>query len=174
MASAIAFDMGILFRTDYDWLTLGLSISNFGPKMQYTGKDVFINYDFTPDEWGDNENIFANLQTDYWDLPLMFRFGLAANILNNKINQLVCAVEARHPNDNTESLSFGIEYGSKHRFFLRTGYQSIFEQDSEKGLTAGVGFVYYLSPNLPLHLDYAYADWGRLTNVHRFSIEFQF
>ncbi|NOX89027.1 MAG: UPF0164 family protein [Calditrichaeota bacterium] len=174
VASAVAFDMGILFKTGYNWLTLGISVSNFGPKMQYSGKDVFVNYDFNPDEWGDNENIFANLQTDKWDLPLIFRFGLAAKIVDNETNQLTSAVEARHPNDNTESLSFGLEYGFKRRFFLRAGYQALFEQDSEKGLTAGAGFVYYLGQNLPLYIDYAYADWGRLINAHRFSIEFQF
>ena len=174
IASSTAFDLGILFKTDYDWLTLGLSISNFGPKMHYEGKDSFINYDFNPDEWGDNENIFANLQTDRWDLPLMFRFGLAAQIIKTKTNKLITAIEARHPNDNTESISLGAEYGFKHRFFLRAGYQSLFEKDSEKGLTAGIGFVYYLAPNLPLLLDYAYADWNRLINVHRFSIEFRF
>ncbi len=173
-AATFAFDLGILYRTDYDWLTLGLSVSNFGPKMHYTGKDVFVNYDFTPEEWGDNENIFADLQTDYWDLPLLFRFGLAAKVVNNKRSRFTCTIEARHPNDNTESLSFGAEYGFRRRFFLRAGYQALFERDSEKGLTAGAGFVYFLSPSLPLFLDYAYADWGRLTNVHRFSLEFHF
>ncbi|HDZ12256.1 MAG TPA: PorV/PorQ family protein, partial [Bacteroidetes bacterium] len=132
-SSAIAFDLGILFQTDFNWLTLGMSISNFGPKMHYTGKDVFINYDFNPDEYGDNSYIFANLQTDYWDLPLMFRFGLAMKILSGEMNQLTGTIEARHPNDNTESISLGMEYGFRHWVFFRTGYQALFEKDSEKG-----------------------------------------
>jgi hypothetical protein len=173
-ASTIAFDIGLLFRTDFDWLTVGISVSNFGPKMQYTGKDVFVNYDFTCDEWGDNENIFANLQTDRWDLPLLFRFGLAADLLKQEANQLIATLEARHPNDNTESISLGLEYGFWRKFFLRTGYQALFEQDSEKGLTAGLGLVYFLSSDLPLRLDYAFADWNRLADVHRFSLEIQF
>ncbi|GAB4363070.1 MAG: type IX secretion system outer membrane channel protein PorV [Calditrichia bacterium] len=173
-AAAVAFDIGILFRTDFEWLVLGMSISNFGPKLQYTGKDVFVNYDFSPDQWGDNENIFANLQTDKWDLPLMFRFGLAMEILKTEMNQLTGTVEARHPNDNTENLSFGMEYGFRKRFFLRGGYQALFEDKSEKGLTLGTGFVYFLSPTLPFYLDYAYADWGRLNTVHRFSAEIHF
>ena len=173
-ASAIAFDIGILFRTDFDWLVLGMSISNFGPKIQYAGKDVFINYDFNPNQWGDNENIFANLQTDKWDLPLLFRFGVAMEILKQEMNQLMATVEARHPNDNTESISIGFEYGFMRRFFLRGGYQAMFEADSEKGLTLGMGIIYYLSSQNPLHFDYAYADWGRLTNVHRFSLEIEF
>lgn len=173
-ASTIAFDIGLLFRTDFDWLTLGISVSNFGSKLQYSGKDVFVNYDFTSDEWGDNENIYANLQTDRWDLPLLFRFGLAAQILKQETNQLTATIEARHPNDNTESISLGVEYGFWRKFFLRTGYQAMFEEDSEKGFTAGMGFVYHISPLLPLKLDYAFADWNRLADVHRFSIEIQF
>jgi hypothetical protein len=173
-ASAIAFDIGILFKTDFDWLVLGMSISNFGPKMQYAGKDVFINYNFTPDQWGDNENIFANLQTDKWDLPLLFRFGLAIEILDQNINQLTFGIEARHPNDNTENLNLGLEYGFKRRIFLRSGYQALFEDESEKGLTFGIGLVYYLTQSIPFFLDYAYADWGRLNNVHRFSLELHF
>lgn len=173
-ASAIAFDLGILFRTDFDWLTLGMSVSNFGPKMQFAGKDVFVNYDFDPNQWGDSENIFANLQTDEWNLPLLFRFGLAMEILKQDMSQLTAAIEARHPNDNTESLSMGFEYGFMRRFFLRGGYQAMFEADSEQGVTFGVGILYYLSHNMPLHFDYAYADWGRLSNTHRLSVELSF
>lgn len=173
-ASTVAFDVGMLFKTDFDWLTLGMSISNFGPKMQYTGKDIFVNYDFTQDQFGDSESIFANLQTDKWDLPLLFRFGLALELLKQEMNQLTAAVEARHPNDNTESISFGLEYGFRKRFFLRGGYQSLFEEESEKSFTLGTGFLYYISPTIPFLLDYAYADWGRLNNVHRFSLEMHF
>ena len=173
-ASTIAIDLGLLFRTDFDWLVLGMSISNFGPKLQYKGKDTFINYDFDPNEWGDSENIFADLKTDEWDLPLLFRFGVAMDLLNTEMNQLMATIEARHPNDNTESVSMGIEYGFQRRFFLRSGYQALFEEESEKGLTFGGGVVYYLSSTTPLCFDYAYADWGRLTNVHRFSLEINF
>jgi hypothetical protein len=141
-ASTVAFDLGILFRTDFDWLIMGMSISNFGPKVQYVGKDIFINFDFNPDEFGDNENVFANLQTDKWDLPLLFRYGVAVNLLNQEINQLILSIEGRHPNDNTENISMGLEYGFLRRFFLRGGYQAIFEADSEKGFTLGTGLIY--------------------------------
>ncbi len=173
-ASTFAFDIGLLFQTSADWLVLGISVSNFGSKMRYTGKDAFVYYDFIPDQYGDSEHIFANLQTDQWELPLIFRFGLAAEIINDEYHAFTAALEMRHPNDNTESVSLGVEYGFLKRFYLRMGYQALFEQDSEKGITAGAGFVYYLSPQMPLHLDYAYADWNRLTAVHRFSIEINF
>ena len=154
-ASAVACDIGLLFKTDWDWLTLGMSISNFGPKLQYSGKDVFVNYDYDPDQWGDSETIFADLQTDRWDLPLLFRFGMAMKIVDQDLNQVITTIEARHPNDNTESLSMGLEYGFMRRFFLRGGYQNLFEADSERGLALGGGVVYYLSALSLLRLDYA-------------------
>jgi len=95
-------------------------------------------------------------------------------VLKNDLNQLIATVEAEHPNDNTESVSLGLEYGFRRWIFLRCGYQSLFEQDSEKGLTLGMGLVYHLSPIVPLHFDYAYADWGRLITAHRFSVEIGF
>jgi len=173
-ASTLAFDLGLLFRTDFEWLTLGISVSNFGPKMKYDGKDTFVNYDYDPARWGDNEHIYAHLQADKWDMPLIFRFGVAAEVINTDMTQINAMVEARHPNDQTESVSLGAEYGFRRRFFLRAGYQSLFESESEKGLTFGTGLVYYLGVNSPVYLDYSYADWGRLTQVHRFSIEFNF
>ncbi|MDZ7374376.1 MAG: PorV/PorQ family protein [candidate division KSB1 bacterium] len=173
-ASAVAVDLGFLYRTDFPWLTLGISVSNFGPKIQYAGKDVFVNYDFNPNEWGDNENIFANLQTDRWELPLLFRFGLSARAIESPWQRLLLCVEARHPNDNTENISLGMEYAFRDRFFLRAGYQSLFEDQSEKGLTLGAGLLYYLAPGLPLRFDYAFEDCGRLSTVNRFSFELHF
>jgi hypothetical protein len=174
VASTVAFDIGLLFKTDFDWLTLGVSISNFGPKIQYTGNDAFVYYDFNPNQQGNSETIYANLQTDKWDLPLLFRFGIGMEILNQEMNQLIIAIEARHPNDNNENLSFGLEYGLKRRFFLRGGYQALFEDQSEKGFTLGTGFKFFITETTPFSIDYAYADWGRLNNVHRFSLEIQF
>jgi len=174
VASTIAFDIGLLFKTDFDWLTLGVSISNFGPKIQYNGNDAFVYYDYNPNQFGNSETIYANLQTDKWDLPLLFRFGIGMQILNQELSQLVLAVEARHPNDNNENLSFGLEYGIKRRFFLRGGYQALFEDQSEKGFTLGTGFKFFVTETTPFSIDYAYADWGRLNNVHRFSLEIQF
>jgi hypothetical protein len=173
-ASAIAFDVGVTFRTELDWLKLGMSFANFGPKMQFTGKNTFVNYDFSPGEWGDNENIFADLQTDKWDLPLMFRFGAAVEILRQEMNQLTAVIEARHPNDNTENVNIGGEYGFRRRFFLRAGYQNLFLKATESGLTLGGGMVYFIAPDTPLRVDYAYADWNRLLEVHRFSMEISF
>jgi hypothetical protein len=52
---------------------------------------------------------------------------------------------------------------------LRAGYQSLFKQDTEEGLTLGTGIKGRLE-NFDYRIDYAWADEGRLGDVHRFTL----
>jgi hypothetical protein len=54
-------------------------------------------------------------------------------------------------------------------FAVRAGYQHLFEQDSEVGLTAGAGVNYEMSP-YTIHFDYAWAAHGRLGDTQRFTL----
>ena len=56
---------------------------------------------------------------------------------------------------------------------LRAGYQNAFQQDSEEGLTAGGGVQGKIDV-YAYHLDYAWADEGRLGSTHRFSLGLKF
>jgi len=172
-ASSIAFDIGTLFTTQFNQMKIGMSISNFGNKMRYEGKDTRIFYDFDPQKFGDNDRLPAYLQTDKWALPLMFRVGVAMDVLKSLPHRLTVAVDANHPNDNTENINLGGEYVFKDWVSLRLGYKSLFTRDSEEGLTAGAGLKYPLR-YATLKIDYAYADFGRLTSVHRFAISIEF
>ena len=79
-----------------------------------------------------------------------------------------------HPNDNSEYINVGTEYALNDNIFLRAGYKNLFMQDSEEGLTAGLGLAYKLFGNVRLKIDYAYADFGVLDNVQRFSFALEF
>ncbi len=173
-ASAMAFDVGILYTTPVRGLNLGMSISNVGSKIHYTGRDNFINYSFDPNQHGNSSNIFASIQMDSWNLPMIFRVGLSMKFIDNDMNKLTMSVDANYPNDYNEYLNLGCEYGFMKRFFLRVGYKSLFKLNSEEGLTAGIGFVYYITDENLLRFDYAYADFGRLNAVHRITASFGF
>jgi opacity protein-like surface antigen len=173
-ASAIAFDVGVHYVTPLDGLKLGMSVSNVGGKMRYEGKDNFIYYDYDSDQKGTNDKIFAEIKMDQWDLPMLFRVGFAYEAFRDEYHCFTFSTDAIHPNDYGESINSGFEYGYKDRFFLRTGYKSLFKKDSEEGLTAGIGLIYFLTDFLPMHVDYAYADFGRLNSVHRFTVEIGF
>jgi hypothetical protein len=174
-ATGFAFDIGTLFKSQFRGLVIGASISNYGTKMRMEGRDMLIQADVNPLIYGNNENINAHLETDSYDLPLMFRVGLSMDIFQNAKNQnLVFAVDALHPNDDTESLNLGLEYGFKKMFFLRTGYRSLFARDSETGWTAGVGVWTRIHHFTDVRVDYAYQDFGILKNIQMFGIDLTF
>ncbi len=173
-ATGFAIDIGTLFITQFAGMKIGMSISNFGGKMQMLGKDTFVNYDLAPTQEGSNERIPANLKTDKFPLPLMFRVGLAVDILKSGSNYLTVAMDAAHPNDNTEYVNLGLEYALNNRVFLRTGYKNLFMLDSEEGLTLGAGLKHRINRSVKLIIDYSYQDFGRLINAQMFSLALEF
>jgi len=173
-ASSVAFDIGTLFTTQFNDMTIGMSICNFGGKMQLTGSDTQVPIDVAPSKEGNNSKIVGNLKTDKWSLPLIFRFGVAMNVINNYNYRWTVALDAMHPNDNTEYVNIGTEYAIRKMVFLRAGYKNLFMKDSEEGLTLGGGLAYNLSGAINLKIDYAYADFGILDNVQRFTLAVEF
>ncbi|MCJ7552819.1 MAG: PorV/PorQ family protein [Ignavibacteriaceae bacterium] len=173
-ASTIAFDFGLLYYTPVKNLQLGMSVSNIGGKMKFTGEDNFIYYTYNPDEHGNSDKIYAELKMDEWDLPLIYRVGLSFKTLDTEIHALTISADAIHPNDYDESVNIGCEYGFRERVFLRAGYKSLFMTESVEGLTAGIGLIYFLTDYIPVKVDYAYADFGSLQSVHRISVEIGF
>ena len=104
---------------------------------------------------------------------LLFRVGLGLPVRFGPTTRLNLAVDAFHPNDNTESMSAGAELSYRNQLALRAGYQNAFQQDSEEGLTAGGGVQGKIDV-YAYHLDYAWADEGRLGSTHRFSLGLKF
>ena len=170
-ASGGAFDIGTLFDTQYYGLKIGMSISNYGTKMHMTGRDMLIQTDIDPMINGNNENINADLKTDDYDLPLMFRVGVSIDVLKGAgKSNLILAVDALHPNDDVESLNVGAEYGYNGLFFLRGGYKSLFASESEEGLCLGAGLKYTIPGAGTLMIDYAFEDFGVLKDVQLFTL----
>ncbi len=169
-ATGLAVDIGTLFTTPFRGVTLGASISNFGQKMKISGDDLIVQNDISPIN-GNNPNINAVLATDEFEMPLLLRIGVAYDAIKTDEHQLTLVVDAVHPNDNTESVSFGGELAGFHNtLFLRGGYKAYGAQDSEEQFTVGGGFNYHMDQFLTLKIDYAYEQFGRLNNVHKFAV----
>ena len=58
-STAVAIDMGVQYVTPFDGIVLGMSISNFGTKMQLEGNSALVLYDPDPNSSGNNGNIPA-------------------------------------------------------------------------------------------------------------------
>ena len=172
-ASTFALDVGTLYRTDFHGLTIGMSITNFGGKMKYEGRDAITYINVNPGKAGTNDKVVADIRTDEWSLPLAFRVGLAAEPVAADAHHLIVAIDAIHANDNTECINFGAEYTFMDMISLRGGYRSLFRTDSEEGLTLGGGVRYDLA-GTTLKADYSWAYFGRLKSVQRFSFAVEF
>lgn len=170
--SAATLSIGTLYRTSEKGFHLGASLSNFGTQGGFSGRDLRITYD-PSDLYGDNSQIPAELATDRYSVPVVFRVGVGKPFHVGPSQWLNVEVDAFHPNDNTESVNAGAEYDYRGLLAARVGYQGAFAQDSELGLTAGGGIRGKLDV-YAYRLDYAWAEHGRLGSTHRFSFALEF
>jgi len=173
-ASSFALDLGVKYVTPFDDAILAMSISNFGPKMKMQGNAAQILFDPNPNSTGNNGAIPAEQLTEGWDLPLTFRVGLGYQPINIDGNILTLAADALHFSDNYESVNFGAEYSYDDFIFLRGGYKSAFDNESEESFALGFGLKQLLVGSVALKIDYAYQDFGRLNNVQKFTLGITF
>jgi len=169
-ATDMAVDVGTLFTTPFAGLKLGAEISNFGAKLQMRGDDLLVQKDISPNH-GNNPNVSASLTTDDFDLPLVLRIGLAYEPVVSDETHLTVVIDAVHPNDNSESVSFGTELtGIQNMVAVRAGYMALGQRDSEEQYTLGGGIKYNIDNGLTFRFDYAFERFGLLDNVHKFAL----
>lgn len=141
-ASNVLFDGGILYYTGFGSFRIAAAIQNFGVNAK------FIN--------------------DEFKMPSVLKMGAAAELVNDPEGGFRWTVigEALHPNDNNEKVHLGTELAWNEMIVLRGGYKFFYDEES---YTVGFG----LDPKftLPLSIDFAYADYGRLGAVSRMTIQ---
>jgi hypothetical protein len=170
-AHGFALDVGALFDTQFHGVKLGMSIANYGTKMQLDGRDLQMQVDIDQRVAGNNPNINARLSTDYFDLPLMFRFGVSVDILKGLYDSnLILSADALHPSDDVEYVNIGAEYLLYDLISLRVGYKELFAIDSEQGLNFGAGIHYSVLGATTLYFDYSYIDFGVFDAIHMYSV----
>jgi hypothetical protein len=177
-ASTFAVDLGVLVQTPFfsptkesdEGMQIGMSISNYGARMTYDGFDLLFPTDMDPSAEGNYQNLQAKYKMSDWELPLIFRVGIALHPIVVANQRLTLEVDALHPNNMSESLNIGAEYTYTvpgfGNFALRGGYKGLFLVESNYGPTFGAGIKYYLSPSKAINIDYAYRTLGVLGDVH--------
>lgn len=181
-ANAIALDLGVMVETPFfspdgnqsNGLTIGMSISNYGTKMQYDGIELLSPIDILPDENGNYKDVEGMYRLQSWDLPIIFRLGIAYHPIVTGSQKLTLAMDALHPNNNSESLNAGAEYQLTYqgygRFFLRGGWHGLFMDESPYGLTLGFGVHITLLNNIIVKFDYAFQNTEYFDNYSSYSI----
>jgi hypothetical protein len=172
-ASTMTLSLGTLYRVSENGLRVGSSLSNFGTRAAYDGRDLRFTYDNVPGQNGDNSALPGVRATSQFAVPLVFRVGVAMPFRLQANNRLMLAADAFHPNDNSESVSVGAEYLMNDLFAVRAGYQNLLLKDTEVGTTLGAGLKGQLD-TYRYRVDYAWADQGRLGHSNRVSVALAF
>jgi len=172
-ANTFAVDIGTYLRTGFHDLIIAMNMSNFGGSMQLEGRDLITITDLNNQVSG-NYNPDAQLKTEPWPLPLIFRVGIAMDLVggNDPIvpsenNRFTLAIDGVHPNDNTEKLNIGGEYAWNENVFARLGYKINYDVEE---WTFGVGLKFDIGSN-QVGFDYALVDFNDLGKVSQISLE---
>lgn len=175
-ANAFAVDFGTIFHTDlFGGMTIGAVMSNFGTPMRLEGRDAryYIRVDDT--KLGSNESIPVNIELDEWELPLFFQLGLSTNLVDQDSYKLTVAADAVVPSNDYQSLNVGAELTLMNYLKIRGGYNSLLLDEAEGGLSLGVGVDSKMLLSVAtVNFDYSFRDFGRLNNVHSFSLGIKF
>ncbi|MBU0741712.1 PorV/PorQ family protein [bacterium] len=169
----LTFNAGTHYRLSSGGASIGFCLSNLGTQGQYTGRDLAIQYDEDPDVHGDNSSLPGEQSTDRFPVPILFRLGVALPYVLDDDNSFLVVVDALHPNDNSESANLGVEWCWHDLFSLRLGYQTLFQENSQQGLTAGFGLGGDLGANT-YQFDYAWASHAYLEGTHRLTFVIEF
>jgi len=168
-ARTVTFNIGTLYRVSEGGLRIGSSLSNFGTRGAYDGRDLRFVYDNVPGQNGDNSTLPGIRFTDSFSVPVLFRVGLGLPWKIGREGRALFVADAFHPNDNSESVSLGAEYSLRDLLAVRAGYQGLFLTDSEVGLTLGAGLHGELDA-YSYRVDYGWADQGRLGSSNRLTV----
>ncbi len=173
-ATGFAFDLGMIYTTDFKNMRIGMSILNFGGDMQLQGDDLRRPIDVDEGINGNNGRVEGYLGTKAWPMPLIFRVGIAIDLIDTEYHKIEFAVDAKHPNDNSESLDVGMEYGFHDLVFFRGGYRSLFSSRTEdQNMTAGFGLKYAIG-GVTANLGAAYMTHEYLDNPLLWTLEIEF
>jgi hypothetical protein len=166
-ASTIALDIGSIFETSFlNNMRIGMSLSNLGGTMKFFGSDLSVQYASNPEF--PTKVTTADLNTETWEIPLFFRFGVATEAIKNEKHRLTVSTEIMDSRDYIYRLAFGAEFAYSETVFLRGGYKDNYD---EQRFTLGAGLKFNFSW-AQLRLDYAYANFGVFDNTQRFSLIF--
>ena len=157
----VAIDLGSNFDTGIYGVILGMSVSNFGPDVQFSGEGL-------EQQVADTLSVDGTLSklTDEFPIPMSFRLGIKKDVFNNSIHKLTIAMDGVNPVDYVVTGNIGLEYSWLETAYVRTGTHLNHDTAS---FTLGAGIKIG-----NIFVDYAYANYGVLENTNQFGLRFGF
>ncbi len=168
----VAFDIGSNFATGIYGFILGMSVTNFGPEVQYHGAGLAQDVDKTLDVDGALHKV-----TGTFPLPLVFRLGVENDIVGpnsvfvqNDIHRLKVAVDGIVPSDYTFTGHIGLEYSYRELTYVRGGLRI----GHDTATVSGGGGVRLQTRAMTFNIDYALVDFGILKLTHQLGLGLEF
>jgi hypothetical protein len=149
-ATKLVIDAGVIYKTDFNGFTFGMSIRNFSTTLKREEIDE--------------------------QLPLLFTLGAAFNLMDvvdeefAQSNSVLVGVDFLHPNNYSERVNMGVEYKFQQMVAVRFGYQTNRDLASWSG---GLGFNTSIS-DYDIQVSYSYSKFDFFDNVQRISLNFSF
>ena len=161
---SLVIDLGSNFDTGMYGFILGMSVSNFGPEVQYEGDALDVTVD-------DDIAVSGKLSkiTSKFSVPLTFRIGLSNDVIGGdegSVHRLTLSADGINPIDYTVYGGLGVEYSWRDIAFIRGGTK-LFHDTA--GLSIGGGLKWSM-----FAVDYAYVNYGILEETHQFGISLEF
>jgi Type IX secretion system protein PorV len=166
-ADAFGIDVGAVFHTSFlnNNLRIAAALSNFGSKMKFSGRELSVTYSVPDNPSG--KQIPAELTTQEWEVPLLFRFGISNYFVNNEDWLVLASFDVLDSRDFEVRYGVGAEFGYAQTLFLRGGYKFNY---NEVTYTAGLGIDFSKILGSKLVLDYFYLDYGALGQFNEITL----
>ena len=157
----VAIDLGSNFDTGIYGIILGMSVSNFGPDVQFSGEGL-------EQQVADTLSVDGTLSklTDEFPIPMSFRLGIKKDVFNDSIHKLTVAMDGVNPIDYVVTGNIGLEYSWLETAYVRGGTHLNHDTAS---FTMGAGIKIG-----NIFVDYAFANYGILENTNQFGLRFGF
>jgi|WetSurMetagenome_2_1015567.scaffolds.fasta_scaffold09073_3 hypothetical protein len=144
--SPFVFDFGTQFKTGFKSLVFGMSVRNFSGEVKYASES--------------------------FEAPLVFTLGISMDLMDfveglGPDHSLFCSIDASHHRDHPEQIKIGLEYRLMQVVWLRAGYAS--SNNDETNFSYGIGVSKY-----GFAFDYAYTPYGIFDAVQRMTVRFTY
>ncbi len=162
-ASGTAFDFGFIYNPQWNGLSLGIVIKNYGSEMQYTG----IGFD------REVENRPLRANSAAFEIPSSFNLGFGYDFINEDLHFASLSGTFQSNNFSQDVWNGGLEYVYDTKYSLRAGYNYSSFDDYIYGASCGAGVKVPLG-DMDLSLEYTWTQTDIFDNNQYFTFTANF
>ncbi|MBI9072398.1 MAG: PorV/PorQ family protein [Melioribacteraceae bacterium] len=174
-ATGVAFNVGVIYDNPggVEGLSFGIAMKNLGPQMRFDGSGLLVTADV--DDYNRPPQLYQAKAASF-ELPSTFEFGLSYSREIDDQNSFLATGSFKHNNFQADEYLGGLEYNYNQIFFLRGGYTSAANIESDDylyGFTGGFG-ISYLVGAVTIRADYAFREVEYFDANHVFALSLGF